>query len=427
MLYESEKSSSQSRLSWRSRYWIIAKAGLSMNRKNQLEVLLLIGALGLSSPAIQAAWPPLSALQAPQPASYYPSRDAWERRKPADVGMDETGLNQAVQWAKSHETNRPKDLSDQVRTFGRLLGPMPAQRGDVNGIIIRHGYIVAEFGDTTRIDPTYSVAKSYLSTLLGLAIDRGLIKNIADPVGTYLKDGGYDSPHNAKITWEHHARQASEWEGTMFGKPHTFLGIEEFGSGAMRARELHEPGTYYEYNDVRINRFSLSLLRVWKRALPEVLRNEIMDPIGASNTWVYHGYDNSDVELDGKKVQSVPGGTRWGGGLWMSTRDHARFGNLMLRRGKWQERQLISEAWIKQATTAGGPSKNDYGYLWWLNSKGAAWPDAPKTSFAALGAGSNMIWIDPEHDLVVVLRWYRGNADEFLKLILASIKKTVAR
>jgi CubicO group peptidase (beta-lactamase class C family) len=188
------------------------------------------------------------------------------------------------------------------------------------------------------------------------------------------------------------------------------------------ARELREPGTYFEYNDVRINRLSLSLLRLWKKPLPEVLKAEILDPIGASDTWVYHGYDNSDVVVNGKIMKSVPGGTRWGGGLWISARDHARFGYLMLRRGRWNDRQILSESWVKQATTRGGPGEVDYGYLWWLNSEGQTWPGAPKKSFAALGAGSNTIWVDPEHDLVVVWRWHSGTGDEFFKRILGSIQ-----
>jgi CubicO group peptidase (beta-lactamase class C family) len=362
----------------------------------------------------------VAAPEAEQP--YYPARDQWERRTPAELGMDAGLLDKAIAWARTEGTALPKDLSGQVRNFGRVLGPMPAERGDINGIVIRKGYIVAEFGDTQRIDPSYSVAKSYLSTLLGLAIDRGRIRTITDPVAEYIKDGGYDSPHNAKITWEHHARQTSEWEGTMFGKPHTFLGKEEFGNGAMEPRELREPGTYFEYNDVRVNRFSLSLLRVWGRPLPEVLKSEIMDPIGASDTWVYHGYANSDVMVDGKTMKSVSGGTRWGGGLWISTRDHARFGYLMLRRGKWQDKQVISEAWIQAATTRGGPGNVDYGYLWWLNTQGHTWPDAPRTSFAALGAGSNTIWIDPEHDLVVVWRWHRGTGNEFFRQLIAAVE-----
>lgn len=336
--------------------------------------------------------------------------------------MDSRILEQAVTYAQTQGSLIPPDFSTQVETFGAVLGPLPMKRGETNGIIIRHGYIVAEWGDTHRIDPTYSVAKSFLSTLCGLAVDRGLIRDVHDPLRKYITDGGYDSPHNAKITWEEHLQQTSEWEGVMWGKSHDFVGVKEFGKGERKPRALQEPGTYWEYNDVRINRFSLSLLEVWKRSLPEVLKREIMDRIGASNTWQYHGYRNSEVTINGQKVKSVSGGTRWGGGLWISTRDEARFGYLFLRRGKWKDKQLISESWIKAATNPGrlGP---DYGYLWWLNTKGKLSPSAPRTSFAALGYGSNIIWVDPENDLVVVWRWYQDKSlDEFLKRLLASIK-----
>ena len=76
-----------------------------------------------------------------------------------------------------------------------------------------------------------------------------------------------------------------------------------------------------------------------------------MDPIGASDTWKWLGYDNADVEVDGKMMKSVPGGTRWGGGIWMgSSRDHARFG-LLYRARRQLERQLLSSSWITEATT----------------------------------------------------------------------------
>jgi CubicO group peptidase (beta-lactamase class C family) len=355
---------------------------------------------------------------------YYPSRGEWQTRKPAEVGMDEALLTQAIDFAKTRTTTfgATDYHADQIRTFGRALGPVPDSHGPMNGVIVHRGFIVAEFGDTTPVEPTYSVAKSALSTLFGLARDRGLIKSVSDPVGEYVHDGGYDTPHNAKITWEHHLRQASEWEGTMFDKPSAFLGIDEFGAGRMQFREIREPGTFYEYNDVRVNRFSLSLLRVWKRPLPEVFKTEIMDPIGATDTWKWLGYDNSDVVVEGKKMKSVPGGTRWGGGLWINSRDLARFGLLMLRNGKWNDKQLISSAWVKEATTQGGPGV-DYGYLWWLNSKGGK-ADLPRTSYSAQGNGSNSIYIDPDNDLVIVWRWYGGrNAEnEFFKRVIASIK-----
>lgn len=357
-----------------------------------------------------------------QSSVYYPAAgDKWQRKPPVDAGFNPELLEQAVAFAKTQETRQPRDFSTQEQNFGKLLGPLPKDRAETNGIIVRHGYIVAEWGDTAHVDPTYSAAKSFLSTVLGLTFDRGMIKNVDDPVRNYIKDGGYDSPHNSKVTWRHHANQTSEWEGTMFGKSHDFIGVEEFGRGRREPRELKEPGAFYEYNDVRINRFSLSLLTLWKRPLPEVIKQQVMDPIGASDTWQYHGYNNSGVMIDGKKMISVSGGTRWGGGLWINTRDEARFGYLFLRRGKWGGKQIISEKWVQMATTP-GPLGPDYGFLWWLNTQKKQWPSAPATSFAAIGNGTNTIWVDPEHDLVVVWRWHQANGDEFFKRILAAIK-----
>ena len=207
----------------------------------------------------------------------------------------------------------------------------------------------------------------------------------------------------------------------MWGKNDDFVGKEAFGKGERKPRELHEPGTFWEYNDVRINRFSLSLLRLWKKPMPDVLHDEIMVPIGASESWTYNPYFNSFVEIDGKELASVSGGTRWGGGLWISARDEARFGYLILRKGLWNTKQLVSKDWLARSVTP-NITGEDYGYLWWLNTKQKAWPHAPASSFAALGAGSNTIWIDPEHDIVIVWRWHDGNPDEFIRRVLLSLK-----
>lgn len=353
-------------------------------------------------------------------AVYFPGA-VWERKSPAELGFDPAALEQAVEFAKTHETDFPKDFSTQETIFGKKLGPLPKERGSTNGLVIRRGYIVASFGDVERIDPTYSAAKSYLSAVLGIAIRDKRIPNITDKVGDLVKDGGYDSPHNAKVTWEHHVRQTSEWEGSLWGKNHDFIGEPEYGQGQRKARDLQEPGSFYEYNDVRINRFALSLLRVFKKPLPEVLKSEIMDPIGASSTWKWVPYDNAYAEIDGQKMPSVSGGTRWGGGLWINSQDHARFGLLFLRRGNWGGRQILPESWVADCLV---PGKNpDYGYLWWLNARGTQWPGTPKTSFAAVGFGGNTVWIDPEHDLVVVWRWHAENGGEFFRRVVEAIRK----
>ncbi|GAB3568058.1 serine hydrolase [Spirosoma luteolum] len=367
-----------------------------------------------------------------RPAStgvYFPAAGSnWAHRTPAQVGMNASRLADAVAFAQTQETTQmAPDFSTQEAIFGKLLGPMPTSRAATNGIILRHGYIVAEWGDTERADPTYSVAKSVLSTVLGISLERGLIPDIHRPVAELIHDGGYDSPQNRPITWEHHARQTSEWEGELWGKNSDFVGKEAFGRGERKPRALQPPGTYYEYNDVRINRLALSLLRLWKKPLPEVVRDEILNPIGASNTWQYIPYPNAVATVDGKPMPSVSGGTRWGGGLRISARDEARFGYLFLRQGRWNDRQIVSADWVKQATTRGtvGPA---YGYLWWLNTPASPteakpWPDAPTTSFAALGAGQNTIWVDPQHDLVIVWRWHDGNPNELIKRVLSAVDR----
>jgi CubicO group peptidase (beta-lactamase class C family) len=355
--------------------------------------------------------------------AYFPAPgNAWKHQAPAQAGFDAVRLDSAVAFATRQETRQmTPTFSTQEEIFGKLLGPMPASRAATNGLVLRHGYIVAEWGDTQRPDPTYSAAKSFLTTILGISLDRGLIKNIHDPVANYIKDGGYDSEHNRLITWEHHARQTSEWEGELWGKNADFVGREAFGKGERKPRALQAPGTYYEYNDVRINRLALSLLRVWRQPLPQVLKQEVMDPIGASASWQWVPYPNAVATVEGKALPSVSGGTRWGGGLLINARDEARFGYLMLRQGRWGRRQIVSPGWVKQATTR-GPVGPDYGYLWWLNTEQKAWPDAPATSYAALGAGQNTIWVDPEHDVVIVWRWHDGNPNELIKRVLAALK-----
>lgn len=372
------------------------------------------------------------------PAPYFPApADRWERRQPADVGLDPGALDEAVRFAIANETHLERDLHralDEMREgegdYGTIVGPTKP-RGGPTGLITRHGYIVAEWGEPARVDMTFSASKSYLATVAGLALDRGLIRDLDDPVREYVDDGGFEPPHNSKITWRHLLHQSSEWSGTLWGKPdevdhNRSIGADQGNVGLKGTRrELREPGTFYEYNDVRVNRLALALLRIWKRALPELFKEAIMDPIGASQTWEWHGYENSYVEIDGRRIQSVSGGGHWGGGVWIDSYDHARFGYLHLRRGRWGERQLLSEGWIDAATTP-SPTNASYGFLWWLNrGTPPRYPSAPASSFYAVGWGSNIVWIDPEHDIVAVVRWIEGTAmDGFIQRVLAAARSS---
>jgi CubicO group peptidase (beta-lactamase class C family) len=358
-------------------------------------------------------------------STYYPPAGSWAKKAPAEVGMDAAKLDAAIAFAQARETSWPRDFSMQEKVFGTPLGPVAKSRAGTNGIIIRSGYVVAEFGDTNNVAPTYSVAKSMLASVAGVAVRERLITNLDAPVGQQVKDGGYESRQNMKVTWRNHLQQETEWEGEMWGKKHDFVGAAAFGGGERKPRDLQEPGTFYEYNDVRINRFALSLLRVFNKPVPEVFRDEIMNPIGASNTWQWIPYDNSYVDIDGKKMPSVSGGTRWGGGVWLNAWDMARFGYLWLRDGKWGDKQLIPADYVKTALT---PSKHgpDYGFLWWLNTRGGA-KTLPTNVFQAQGAGSNTIFVSPDHDLVIVWRWHGNGKEQFFRQVLDAITTTSSK
>ncbi len=377
---------------------------------------------------------------------YYPGRwPEWERRKPGEVGMSPEGLRRAADFSVKNETEDSRDLLMNKalllkEPFYETIGPM-RPRGDVTGVVIRHGYIVAEWGEPDRIDLTFSATKSYVSTCAGLAFDRGLIRDVHHKVCDYVKDGGFDPPHNSLITWHQLLNQTSDWSGTLWDK-RDWADRPEGTKAEWEHRKLNTPGTVWKYNDVRVNRLALSLLRIWHRPLPQVLRELVMDPIGASPTWEWHGYRNSWVKIDGVMMQSVSGGGHWGGGLWISALDHARFGYLCLRNGKWEDRQILSEQWIRMARTPTGtnlcestppsssfpaPASSQiwYGYMnWMLNTKKHLLPSCPESSFFHAGAGANIIWVDQEHDLVVVIRWIRRDMlDAFLKMVLESLNE----
>jgi CubicO group peptidase (beta-lactamase class C family) len=126
-------------------------------------------------------------------------------------------------------------------------------------------------------------------------------------------DDHFTSAQNRDITWLHLLQQTSEWEGALFSKPDLIdrnrqLGAEPDNSRKGQHRELGAPGSHWEYNDVRVNRLSLSLLHLFRRPLADVLRERIMDPIGASNDWSWNAYRNAVVTIDGVEMPSVPGG-----------------------------------------------------------------------------------------------------------------------
>jgi len=361
--------------------------------------------------------------------SYFPpSHGAWEKKEPKEFKINSKKLESAIDFAMDNEYSGSRDLRIAIlkgfahEPYHKILGPTK-KRGGPSGLILKNGYQIATWGDIKRVDMTFSVTKSYLSTVAGLAVDQNLIST-KEKVSTTVWDTTFDGSHNQQITWEHLLNQSSDWSGTLWGgydwadRPPKEGSIDDW-----KNRDFYTPGTRFEYNDVRVNLLAYSLLQVWRKPLPQVLKKHIMDPIGASTTWRWFGYDNSWTDLDGHHVKSVSGGGHSGGGIFINTLDHARFGLLFLNKGAWNGKQLISQDWIEKATTS-SPSKVNYGYMWWLNKKGTSrfWEGVPENIFYAAGFGGNFIVIVPDEELVIVTRWLEpSQIGSFVKGVLDAL------
>ncbi|MEM8710549.1 MAG: serine hydrolase [Planctomycetota bacterium] len=368
---------------------------------------------------------------------YVPPRGSWASRAPKDAGFHPERLAAAVAFTKTCASKTPRDLADFIRaSFGHepmsgIVGPTK-MRALANGMIVRGGYIVAEWGDTHEVDMTFSVTKTYLSTAVALAAASGYM-NLDDPVRLAVPTEHFAGERHGRITWDHLLRQTSDWRGTLFGKP-AWADRPPRGASVEEAMAVpeREPGSSWEYNDVCVNLLAYAALEVWREPLPAVLRREVMDPIGASRTWRWHGYSTSWVNVEGVQVQSVSGGGHHGGGMFISTRDQARFGLLCLRGGMWGDRRVLPAGLIEAARTP-TPVKPDYGYMnWFLNTSGVdaegaptrPWPAAPESAVMFRGAGANIVYVDVENDLVMCLRWIdHRRMNEVVEQVLGALEE----
>jgi len=369
-------------------------------------------------------------------ADYFPPKgDNWTTRTPEQEKLDPVKLKEAVDFAIASERTYPPELAKVAdirdlriavpleyghEAFNTPIGPLKPH-APANGLILRHGHIVAEWGRTHDVDMTFSVSKTFLSSVAGVAFDKGLIRNINDRVIDYVQPTpDFMLPHNQPITWDNMLRQDSGWVGTLWGKP---WWADRPGKDAWSELAKGPPpvGTEWKYNDVRVNALALALTYLWKRPLPDVLKEYVADPIGMSDDWHWEGYDNSWIDLDGKHIHVVSGGGHWGGGMFISARDEARMGLLGLNNGKWDGKQILSDKWVAMAKTPTGPNPG-YGFCnWYLNTDKKMYPDARADSVTFIGDGANEIFIDYQHDIVAVVRWIDGaKMKEFVRLLVAA-------
>jgi CubicO group peptidase (beta-lactamase class C family) len=339
----------------------------------------------------------------------------------------------AMEYAQAHEIDWSRDTTghwgvhqQDPAPFNVLFGPVHP-RGGVCAVVAQKGEIIASFGQTSRADLTFSVAKAYLALLAGVAFDRHML-NPNQTISSVLPGIGFDDEHNRHITWQHLLQQTSEWSGTCLGMPDV---IEHNRSLAFapappgikgEARALNEPGTYWEYNDVRINQLSLALLHLFKKPLPDVFRQHIAIPCGLSSDWRWVGYDHAWIEIDGMRMPSVPGGSHWGAGVSISAEDQLKLTELMRQNGVANGIQIISRQWLDQMRTPCAIA-SFYGYLIWLNSAQRILKSVSSEAYFGMGAGGHFSLVEPKLDLSIVVRWLdQSHADGFFERIVDALR-----
>ncbi|MFF8972992.1 serine hydrolase domain-containing protein [Streptomyces sp. NPDC014995] len=321
-------------------------------------------------------------------------------------GVDADALTRAVRAQERRPVPGIEDmaayLAAQVSDTSHrdVIGPL-LDGGGASGVVVRRGTVLDSWGDPTRVEMAYSATKSVLSLVAGIAHDDGLL-HLDEPVSASLGLPQFAGAHGRAVTWRHLLDQTSQWEGTLWSKP--------VSADAQSTREGTKspggpPGAGWAYNDVRVNLTALALTALTARSLPDLLRERVMAPLEASRSWSWHGYDTSYVEVAGVRLPVVSGGAHWGGGLWISALDLARIGQLCLRGGSWNGKEVISARWIEELWTP-CPVKPEYGLSWWLNDTRTVWPTAPATGRCARGnGGAHLLWVDPARDLVISSRW----------------------
>lgn len=242
-----------------------------------------------------------------------------------------------------------------------------------------------------------SVAKSFVSAMIGIALDEGLIGSVEDPITQYVSDLAGSAYDGVRIKDILQMSSGARWNED-YSDPDSDINryIRAFGSGesmnaftATLVRE-REPGTYNYYNSADTQALGMLLVEATSRSLADYAQEKLWHPLGMENDGFWIG-DNTGMEMAA-------------GGLQVTARDYAKLGVLYLNDGNWNGVQIVSADWVHDSVTPDSPHVMPgvdpgyplgYGYQWWV-------PESEEGEFSAIGVYNQFIFVNPTRDLVVV-------------------------
>lgn len=325
---------------------------------------------------------------------YFPTSQ-WRYCSPEEVGMSSAGLVKAIE-----------NISNEKYTTQGYL-------------VIKDGYIIAEDYlrgfEKGQKHSSYSIAKSFTSAVIGIALDQNFINSIDDKISDYYPDLNHDTIQQWKkdISIENLLTMTSgiDWSESGLATNDLFQMTQssDYVDYVLNKPVAVEPGTRWSYNSGESMLLSGIINSTTGQSMLEFANENLLKPIGIYDLeWIS---DNENHTVAG-----------WG--ISATTHDYARFGYLYLNKGNWDGSELISETWINQSVTSFSVSVPYYGYLWWLSDE-ELYDDTnlPDDIYMAIGAFGQYIIVIPSENILIVrvgsdLNW---NPDEFIQLVLDAL------
>jgi CubicO group peptidase (beta-lactamase class C family) len=342
------------------------------------------------------------AARAAAPAQYWPSLTGWDAVEPAAAGFDAQKLSAAVDAAMA-------DHSSDV-------------------LVLRGGKIVAErYAADSNVDRKQqiaSAAKSMVSVLIGVCIDQGKIRSVDQSVADFIAP--WRGTPKAAITLRHMLTMTSGLDDK--GLAVRGVAGDQFAINAA-APQRAAPGTRWAYQTAIFHLLYHVVAHAAGEPFEAFATRNLTGPLGMQHTdWVT------------SQSQGPNGPTTSYYTAACSGRDLARFGLMALRGGRWADRQIVSASYLKQATSPSQDLNPSYGFLWWENARpgfaaegtglgagaGLRFEGSPGDTFAALGAGGQIVLVVPSLDLIVI-RQGQAPGPKMIPTLLASTCAAIRR
>jgi CubicO group peptidase (beta-lactamase class C family) len=270
-------------------------------------------------------------------------------------------------------------------------------------VVVHRGRVVFEryYGDSgpKTLETSFSVAKSFVSTLVGIAIDEGRIGSVDDPVTRYVPELAVRDPRFKQVTLRDLLTMSSglRYQESSFPSPrgddtYTYYGVD-LRKDALKRTEIEQAPGKWHYNNYNPLLLGLVLERATGMSVSAYMASRLWQPLGAGS--------DASWSLDSKRS----GFEKMESGLNATALDHARFGLLFLHGGEWNGRRIVSREWVRDATRIHTATDfpNPYGYFWWIDGKR---PDR----FDAFGNYGQYIYVDPHNEAWLAI--FRDIADQ---------------